>query len=204
MSSLKVWPSFSFGSKLINPQVVFALNFLLESLGLDVGLSRLLLTFLLQYVRTDDSSAPLRSIIDYQTRGSQNRKLTTLACNSCRKLHVDLTPGVQELTSAEAKHVMIHKSQQSKGSLITSPAFQLTETPRMWTRMSQSEEGSGGGIGSVDFLSTHPANAKRIKVGPLFFQHSDLRLSFVSSNWRSGCLRSVTCNACPSIADKHV
>jgi predicted Zn-dependent protease len=31
----------------------------------------------------------------------------------------------------------------------------------MWQRMSESE--GGGGL-SVDFLSTHPANAKRIKV----------------------------------------
>lgn len=32
----------------------------------------------------------------------------------------------------------------------------------MWERMSESE---GGGGSSMDFLSTHPANAKRIKVG---------------------------------------
>ena len=31
--------------------------------------------------------------------------------------------------------------------------------------MSESEKGSGGGgVANVDFLSTHPANAKRIKV----------------------------------------
>ncbi len=36
----------------------------------------------------------------------------------------------------------------------------------MWTRMSESEKGGSlGGTASIDFLSTHPANDKRIKVG---------------------------------------
>lgn len=34
----------------------------------------------------------------------------------------------------------------------------------MWQRMSESEGGAGGGGLNVDFLSTHPANAKRIQV----------------------------------------
>ena len=36
-------------------------------------------------------------------------------------------------------------------------------TYRMWQRMSESEE---GGSSMPAFMSTHPANAKRIKVGP--------------------------------------
>ncbi|KAL0252311.1 hypothetical protein I308_101700 [Cryptococcus tetragattii IND107] len=38
--------------------------------------------------------------------------------------------------------------------------FDPTESSKMWERMSASEGGKGL---SVDFLSTHPANAKRIK-----------------------------------------
>lgn len=37
----------------------------------------------------------------------------------------------------------------------------------MWQRMSESEGGSGGS--SVDFMSTHPANAKRIQVRSIRF-----------------------------------
>lgn len=39
-------------------------------------------------------------------------------------------------------------------------------TRRVWSRMSESEKGSGiaGKAASVDFMSTHPANEKRIKV----------------------------------------
>ena len=41
--------------------------------------------------------------------------------------------------------------------------FDPEESTKMWDRMSHSE--GGGGLGAVSFLSTHPANAKRIKVG---------------------------------------
>jgi len=37
------------------------------------------------------------------------------------------------------------------------------ESTRMWERMSESESGGMKGIAGADFMSTHPANAKRIK-----------------------------------------
>ncbi|WVQ93447.1 hypothetical protein IAU59_000521 [Kwoniella sp. CBS 9459] len=90
-------------------KVLFALGFLLESLGLDVGITRLLLTFMLQLPnsRKNESEADFIGL-----------RLMSKAC------------------------------------------FDPTESTKMWQRMSESE--SGGGL-STDFLSTHPANAKRIK-----------------------------------------
>ncbi|ODO04558.1 hypothetical protein I350_05162 [Cryptococcus amylolentus CBS 6273] len=91
-------------------KVLFALGFLLETLGLDVGVSRLLLTFMLQLPnsRKNESEADFIGL-----------RLMARAC------------------------------------------FNPSESTHMWERMSQSE---GGGKGlNVDFLSTHPANAKRIK-----------------------------------------
>lgn len=38
------------------------------------------------------------------------------------------------------------------------------ESTKMWERMSESEKGSGSGLANMDFMSTHPANSKRIKV----------------------------------------
>ncbi|KAK4689916.1 hypothetical protein P7C73_g203, partial [Tremellales sp. Uapishka_1] len=94
-------------------KVLFVLGFLLESLGLDVGISRLLLTFMLQLPnsRKNESEADFIGL-----------QLMSRAC------------------------------------------FDPTESSKMWKRMSDSE-GSGGSskLGAVDFLSTHPANAKRIK-----------------------------------------
>ena len=40
--------------------------------------------------------------------------------------------------------------------------FDPSESTKMWQRMSESE-GGGKGI-NVDFMSTHPANTKRIQV----------------------------------------
>ncbi|WVQ78785.1 hypothetical protein IAT38_000876 [Cryptococcus sp. DSM 104549] len=93
-------------------KVLFALGFLLETLGLDVGISRLLLTFMLQLPnsRKNESEADFIGL-----------RLMSRAC------------------------------------------FDPTESTKMWQRMSESEGGGGKGLGSVDFLSTHPANAKRIK-----------------------------------------
>lgn len=90
-------------------KVLFALGFLLETLGLDVGVSRLLLTFMLQLPnsRKNESEADFIGL-----------RLMSRAC------------------------------------------FDPTESSKMWQRMSASEGGKGL---SVDFLSTHPANAKRIK-----------------------------------------
>ncbi|OWZ31902.1 mitochondrial metalloendopeptidase OMA1 [Cryptococcus neoformans] len=90
-------------------KVLFALGLLLETLGLDVGVSRLLLTFMLQLPnsRKNESEADFIGL-----------RLMSRAC------------------------------------------FDPTESSKMWQRMSASEGGKGL---SVDFLSTHPANAKRIK-----------------------------------------
>ncbi|KAJ9107304.1 hypothetical protein QFC21_000754 [Naganishia friedmannii] len=95
-------------------KVLFVLGYVLEALGLDVGFSRLLLTFLLQL--------------------PNSRK-----------------------AESEADHIGIH--------LMARACFDPRESSRMWTRMSESEKtsGMGGGAASVDFMSTHPANAKRIK-----------------------------------------
>nr|XP_031862888.1 uncharacterized protein CI109_001362 [Kwoniella shandongensis]KAA5529960.1 hypothetical protein CI109_001362 [Kwoniella shandongensis] len=90
-------------------KVLFALGFLLESLGLDVGITRLLLTFMLQLPnsRKNESEADFIGL-----------RLMSRAC------------------------------------------FNPTESTKMWQRMSESEGGSKGL--NVDFLSTHPANQKRI------------------------------------------
>ncbi|OCF31676.1 mitochondrial metalloendopeptidase OMA1 [Kwoniella heveanensis BCC8398] len=90
-------------------KVLFALGFLLESLGLDVGITRLLLTFMLQLPnsRKNESEADFIGL-----------RLMSKAC------------------------------------------FDPTESTKMWERMSESEGGTGL---PTDFLSTHPANAKRIK-----------------------------------------
>ncbi|WVF65807.1 hypothetical protein IAT40_000544 [Kwoniella sp. CBS 6097] len=90
-------------------KVLFALGFLLESLGLDVGITRLLLTFMLQLPnsRKNESEADFIGL-----------RLMSKAC------------------------------------------FNPTESTKMWQRMSESEGGQGL---PTDFLSTHPANAKRIK-----------------------------------------
>ncbi|WVR03778.1 hypothetical protein IAU60_000773 [Kwoniella sp. DSM 27419] len=90
-------------------KVLFALGFILESLGLDVGITRLLLTFLLQLPnsRKNESEADFIGL-----------RLMSKAC------------------------------------------FDPTESTKMWQRMSESEQGQGL---PTDFLSTHPANAKRIK-----------------------------------------
>lgn len=59
--------------------------------------------------------------------------------------------------------------------------------------MSESEKGGGGGgVANVDFLSTHPANAKRIKVS----NHIPIRgmgmlISVSFRLWRNGCPRCV-------------
>jgi len=90
-------------------KVLFALGFLLESLGLDVGISRLLLTFLLQLPNSRKSESEADFI---------GLRLMAKAC------------------------------------------FDPAESTKMWQRMSESEGGQGL---NVDFLSTHPANAKRIK-----------------------------------------
>ncbi|WWC87947.1 uncharacterized protein L201_002847 [Kwoniella dendrophila CBS 6074] len=90
-------------------KVLFAVGFLLESLGLDVGITRLLLTFLLQL--------------------PNSRKNET-----------------------EADFIGLH--------LMSKACFDPTESTKMWKRMSESEEGQGL---PTDFLSTHPANEKRIR-----------------------------------------
>ncbi|KAK8861614.1 hypothetical protein IAR55_002437 [Kwoniella newhampshirensis] len=90
-------------------KVLFALGFILESLGLDVGFTRLLLTFMLQLPnsRKNESEADFIGL-----------RLMSKAC------------------------------------------FNPSESTKMWQRMSESEGGKGL---NVDFLSTHPANQKRIK-----------------------------------------
>jgi len=94
-------------------KVLFALGYTLELLGLDVGLSRLILTFLLQL--------------------PNSRK-----------------------AESEADYIGVR--------LMAKACFDPRETTRMWTRMSESEKGGSlGGSASIDFLSTHPANKKRIK-----------------------------------------
>ena len=68
-------------------KVLFALGLVLETLGLDVGFSRLLLTFLLQYVIK--SSSVDRSFInlsDYPIHVNPNRKRTLSVYASCREL----------------------------------------------------------------------------------------------------------------------
>ncbi|ORY22491.1 peptidase family M48-domain-containing protein [Naematelia encephala] len=92
-------------------KVLFVAGLLLESLGLDVGFSRALLTLLLQLPnsRTSESEADYIGL-----------RLMSRAC------------------------------------------YNPEESTRMWQRMSESEKGRSV-AGSVDFLSTHPANAKRIK-----------------------------------------
>lgn len=48
--------------------------------------------------------------------------------------------------------------------LASRACYNPAEAAQMWERMKQSEGGSGGGRGaSIDFLSTHPANEKRIQ-----------------------------------------
>lgn len=49
--------------------------------------------------------------------------------------------------------------------------YDPSESTRMWQRMSESEGGKGGL--NVDFLSTHPANAKRIQVRPNITESSN-------------------------------
>ncbi|WVO18688.1 hypothetical protein L204_106408 [Cryptococcus depauperatus] len=90
-------------------KVLFFLGFLLESLGLDVGITRLLLTFMLQLPnsRKNESEADFIGL-----------RLMSRAC------------------------------------------FNPSESTKMWERMSASEKGRGL---PTDFLSTHPANDKRIK-----------------------------------------
>ncbi|WWC68580.1 uncharacterized protein I206_102510 [Kwoniella pini CBS 10737] len=90
-------------------KVLFGLGFILESLGLDVGITRLLLTFLLQLPnsRKNESEADFIGL-----------RLMSKAC------------------------------------------FDPHESTKMWQRMSESEQGRGL---PTDFLSTHPANEKRIK-----------------------------------------
>ncbi|OCF75049.1 mitochondrial metalloendopeptidase OMA1 [Kwoniella mangroviensis CBS 8886] len=90
-------------------KVLFALGFLFESLGLDVGITRLLLTFMLQLPnsRKNESEADFIGL-----------RLMSKAC------------------------------------------FDPNESTKMWQRMSESEKGRGL---PTDFLSTHPANEKRIK-----------------------------------------
>ncbi|CDZ98887.1 peptidase family m48 [Phaffia rhodozyma] len=96
-------------------KVLFVLNIVLESLGLDIGVSRLLLTFLLSLPnsRTAESEADFVGL-----------RLMSKAC------------------------------------------YDPTESPKMWERMSEMETGnksSFGGAANIDFMSTHPANGKRIK-----------------------------------------
>ncbi|GFZ42524.1 hypothetical protein JCM24511_00240 [Saitozyma sp. JCM 24511] len=90
-------------------KVLFFAGFLLESLGLDVGLTRVLLTLMLQLPNSRKSESEADFI---------GLRLMSRAC------------------------------------------FDPSESTKMWERMSQSEGGSGS---SIDFLSTHPANARRIK-----------------------------------------
>ncbi|CAD6572273.1 MAG: hypothetical protein TREMPRED_000488 [Tremellales sp. Tagirdzhanova-0007] len=91
-------------------KVLFALSFLLETLGFDVGVTRLLVTFVLQLPNSRKSESEADFI---------GLRLMSRAC------------------------------------------FDPSESTKMWDRMSKSE--SGGGLGAISFLSTHPANAKRIK-----------------------------------------
>lgn len=59
------------------------------------------------------------------------------------------------------KSELTHEFPPFPGKLANRRAcFDPTESSKMWQRMSASEGGKGL---SVDFLSTHPANAKRIK-----------------------------------------
>ncbi len=92
-------------------KVLFALSLLFESLGLDIGVTRLLITFILQLPNSRKSESEADFI---------GLRLMSRAC------------------------------------------FDPVESTKMWERMSQSE--GIGGLGAVSFLSTHPANAKRIKV----------------------------------------
>lgn len=93
-------------------KVLFVLAYLMEALGVDIGIGRVLLTFLMQLPNSRKSES-------------------------------------------EADHIGIH--------LMAKACYDPRESTKMWERMSQSEKGSSGGIASVDFMSTHPANAKRIK-----------------------------------------
>ncbi|KAL7413517.1 peptidase family M48-domain-containing protein [Mrakia frigida] len=96
-------------------KVLSLLGFVLEAVGLDVGLSRLLLTFLL--------SLP------------NSRK-----------------------AESEADFIGLR--------LMSKACFDPRESPKMWTRMSASETSntsSWSGVANLDFMSTHPANGKRIK-----------------------------------------
>ncbi|EIW68973.1 hypothetical protein TREMEDRAFT_39304 [Tremella mesenterica DSM 1558] len=95
--------------RLSSMKVLFALGFLLETLGLDVGLSRLLLTLLLQLPNSRKSES-------------------------------------------EADYIGLR--------LMAKACFDPSESTEMWQRMSLAEKGTKV---DVDFLSTHPANAKRIK-----------------------------------------
>lgn len=64
-------------------QVLFVLGYVLEALGLDMGVSRLLLTFLLQYVRLSLSLLETVLIcgIGCRIRERQRARRTILACN---------------------------------------------------------------------------------------------------------------------------
>jgi hypothetical protein len=70
-------------------KVLFALGLVLETLGLDVGFSRLLLTFLLQYVSKPVRSTltlPITNQSDYLIRVNPSRKRTLSVYASCREL----------------------------------------------------------------------------------------------------------------------
>jgi len=91
-------------------KVLFGVSILLESLGLDVGMTRLLVTFVMQLPNSRTSES-------------------------------------------EADHIGLR--------LMSRACFNPGESTKMWQRMSESEGNQS--LGGVDFLSTHPANSKRIK-----------------------------------------
>lgn len=55
-----------------------------------------------------------------------------------------------------------HTHTQIGLKLASKACYDPSEAVNLWIRMQQSEGGGSGGPG-VDFLSTHPANAKRIE-----------------------------------------
>jgi hypothetical protein len=66
-------------------KVLFALGLVLETLGLDVGFSRLLLTFLLQYVNLSHATTMIADRLDYLIHVNPSRKPISSVYASCRE-----------------------------------------------------------------------------------------------------------------------
>ena len=127
-------------------KVLLAFATLLEVLGLDVGIARLLTTFLLDL--PNSRKQELEGALVYQC-------ITSNVDRSCLADVIGLRLSAKACYDPDAAPVSVFFSVET---------FQLPHCLcRMFTRMGQLEKAQGKRL-NVDFLYTHPTSENRVKV----------------------------------------